>query len=401
MLGNTDTSIAEALGAFAEFGVEPGFIVPTKTGIEKSIMDAHHGLRRFLMKNNIHNFETQGFGAQENGLKIPVILLSPQGEITQELSLYRPRTKSGDPRIWTNIRNFARPDNLLAFFRGANNTLYLINCSDRTFFETRNHSGSILNSALQSALETSQVSQQLLNLLKSVAARGWIDATKTGDTAVGHTLESALGIKANSSKLPDYLGQIELKSGRVGSASQPGVRKHKSKKSLFSKVPDWKLSPLSAGEILKRFGSRDDTGRLNLSVTVSNKPNRQGLFVFLDEQSGHVLGKARSTPNDEVLVVWSLEDLQTDLGKKHRETFWVEAETRVVEGKEQFKYTKVHHTKKPLLEHLGILLAEGIITMDFTLSEKKTGGVRDHGYLFRIDPKNLGLLFPSIQTYEL
>jgi len=401
MLGNSDTSIAEALGAFAEFGVEPGFIVPTKTGMEKSIMDAHKGLRRFFQRNDIHNFDMQGFGAQENGFKIPVVLLSPRGETTQELSLYRPKTKSGDPRIWTNIRTFAKPGNLLAFFTGENQTLYLVNCSDREFFETLNLSKSILNSALQRAGVNSQVSQQLLSLLKSVASRGWIDATKTGDTAVGHTLETALGIKANSSKMPDYLGQIELKSGRVGSASKSGSGKHKSKKSLFSKVPNWKLSPLSAGDILKRFGSRDDTGRLNLSVTVSNKPNRQGLFVFLDEQSGHVIGKAKSTPDDEVIVVWSLEDLQTDLGKKHRETFWVEAETRFIDGKEQFKYTKVHHTKKPLLDNLGILLAEGIITMDFTLSERKTGGVRDHGYLFRIDPKNLGLLFPSIQTYEL
>jgi len=401
MLGNADTSIAEALRAFSEFGVEPGFIVPTKTGIEKSIMDAHQGLRRFFQKSGIHNFDSQGFGALENGIKIPVTLLTFQGEINQELSLYRPKTKSGDPRIWTNIRKFANPNNLLAFFLGESGRLYLVNCSDQLFFETRHISGSHLYAALQSAGDASQVSKQLLSLLKSVAARGWIDATKTGDTAVGHTLESALGIKANSSKLPDYLGQIELKSGRVGSSGQPGTRKHKSKKSLFSKVPNWDLSPLTAGEILKRFGSRDDTGRLNLSVTVSNKPNRQGLFVFLDEKSGHILGKAKSGRADEVIVVWNLEDLQSDLGKKHRETFWVEAETRFSEGKEQFKFTKVHHTKKPLLENLGILLSEGIITMDFTLSEKKTGGVRDHGYLFRIDPKNLGLLFPSIQTYEL
>ena len=238
-------------------------------------------------------------------------------------------------------------------------------------------------------------------MLKEISAKGWIEATREGDTAVGHTLESELGIKANSSKLPDFLGQIELKSGRVGSLSPQGKRRSSSKKSLFSKVPNWKLSPLSAIEILRRFGSRDSSGRLNLSVTVSSNPNRQGLFVLLDETSGHVLGKARTPSSDEVIVVWELEHLQEDLGNKHKETFWVEAESRVVNAKEQFRYIRVHHTQKPLIANLGHLLAEGVVTMDFTLSEKKSGGVRDHGYLFRIDPKNLGLLFPSLQTYDL
>jgi hypothetical protein len=136
-------------------------------------------------------------------------------------------------------------------------------------------------------------------------------------------------------------------------------------------------------------------------VTVSSNPNRQGLFVLLDESSGFVVGKAKTSVAEEVIVVWDLEDLQQDLGNKHKETFWVEAESRVVEAKEQFRYIRVHHTQKPLVAHLGHLIAEGVITMDFTLSEKQTGGVRDHGYLFRIDPKNLGLLFPSLQTYDL
>jgi hypothetical protein len=401
MLGKADIKISEALAAFAEFGVDPCFIVPTETGMTKSIMDAHQGLRRFLIDHGIHNFETQGLGAQENGVKYQVKLVKGSTVLAQELSLYRPKTKQGDPRLWTNIRGFAKPGNLLAFFVSGASELYLVNCSDLASFDLRHESGSALNMALLEATRGSETSEKLLSMLREISARGWIAATREGDTAVGHTLETALGIKANSSKLPDFLGQIELKSGRVGSLSPQGKRRTSSKKSLFSKVPNWKLSPLSASEILKRFGSRDSNGRLNLSVTVSSNPNRQGLFVLLDESSGFVVGKAKTSVAEEVIVVWDLEDLQQDLGNKHKETFWVEAESRVVEAKEQFRYIRVHHTQKPLVAHLGHLIAEGVITMDFTLSEKQTGGVRDHGYLFRIDPKNLGLLFPSLQTYDL
>lgn len=401
MLGKADIKISEALAAFAEFGVDPCFIVPTETGMTKSIMDAHQGLRRFLSDHGIHNFETQGLGAQENGVKYQVKLVKGSKVLVQELSLYRPKTKQGDPRLWTNIRGFAKPGNLLAFFVSGASELYLVNCSDLASFGSRQESGSALNMALLEATRGSETSEKLLSMLREIAARGWISATREGDTAVGHTLETALGIKANSSKLPDFLGQIELKSGRVGSLSPQGKRRSSSKKSLFSKVPNWKLSPLSASEILKRFGSRDSNGRLNLSVTVSSNPNRQGLFVLLDERSGFVVGKAKTSVAEEIIVVWDLEELQQDLGNKHKETFWVEAESRFVGVKEQFRYIRVHHTKKPLVAHLGHLIAEGVITMDFTLSEKQTGGVRDHGYLFRIDPKNLGLLFPSLQTYDL
>jgi hypothetical protein len=401
MLGKADIKVTEALAAFAEFGVEPSFIVPTETGMNKSIMDAHQGLRRFLKTHGIHDFESQGLGAQENGVKYQLNIVKGATVLTQELSLYRPKTKEGDPRLWTNIRGFAKPGNLLAFFVSGAKDLYLVNCSEISTFNSRHEEGSALNLALVEANRGSETSEKLLSMLKAVSARGWIQATKEGDTAVGHTLETALGIKANSSKLPDFLGLIELKSGRVGSLSPQGKRRSSSKKSLFSKVPNWKLSPLSAGEILRRFGSRDSNGRLNLSVTVSSSPNRQGLFVLLDEASGHVVGKAKTSSAEEVIVVWELEDLQEDLGNKHKETFWVEAESRFVGSKEQFRYVRVQHTQKPLIANLGHLIAEGVITMDFTLSEKLSGGVRDHGYLFRIDPKNLGLLFPSLQSFDL
>ena len=55
-------------------------------------------------------------------------------------------------------------------------------------------------------------------MLSDVSRKGFIKTMRPGDTGVGFTLETLLGIEANSNKAPDYKG-IELKSSRVSKAS--------------------------------------------------------------------------------------------------------------------------------------------------------------------------------------
>lgn len=392
MLAKSDFPIQEAIRVFSRYGVEAAYFVPTATALKKSIIDAHAEFRNFLKTKGIHDYRLQGLGNGEHGVSVPVTLIEMGSTRKQNMSLYRPKTKKGDPRFWTNLNGFATENNLLALFCDAEKNLYLVNCSNGTLqtIETEN---SPLNEALYPSSESSESSEKLLNLLREIAKMGWVDSTKTGDTAVGHTLETLLGIKANSSKRPDFLNQIELKSGRV--------TRSKSKKSLFSRVPDWSKSPYSPIQILREFGSTDASGILRLAVTVSNKPNPQGLFLVMEEDSGLVIGKARKDATEVDVVVWQIENLQTDLKNKHKETYWVDAETRTVDGKEQFKFFRVRRTKLPLVGNLSYLLQSGVVTMDFTLSQKPSGAVRDHGYLFRIDPRNFELLFPSIETILL
>ena len=48
------------------------------------------------------------------------------------------------------------------------------------------------------------------------------------------------------------------------------------------------------------------------------------------------------------------------------------------------------------------LIDDGIITMDYAMHFKETGiGVRDHGFLFKINPGDIGLLFPNPVKYDL
>jgi hypothetical protein len=48
MLEKSDTNLGQALAAFNSYGAEVALIVPTQTGLQKSIMDATQIVRDFL-----------------------------------------------------------------------------------------------------------------------------------------------------------------------------------------------------------------------------------------------------------------------------------------------------------------------------------------------------------------
>ena len=87
---------------------------------------------------------------------------------------------------------------------------------------------------------------------------------------------------------------------------------------------------------------------------------------------------------------------------KHRETFWVGALNKRINGNEEFNYTTVRHTKKPLVSTFDRLLETGGIGIDLTMSERSSGnGARDHGYLFRVKRESFDELFPLVGKYSL
>ena len=82
---------------------------------------------------------------------------------------------------------------------------------------------------------------------------------------------------------------------------------------------------------------------------------------------------------------------------KHRETFWIEAETKREAGREFFKVTQILHTKNPIPSQFDILLDQGEITVDFLLCRDSGGDT----YSFKIKSKARPLLFPESDTYNL
>ena len=386
MLAKADMKVDVVASELAKYGVEAAYVVPTPTGLSKSIMDAHEHLRNFLKSKGLHDFANQNQGP-DSKRKIPIKLLTRESIIELELSLYRPNTKTGDPRIWiSDLKKHVGPFNLVAFISGSKGDLYAINCSSAEVWNSRLVAGSPLNALLT------------LERLTEVSTLGYVDSLRAGPTGVGYTLETLLGIAANSSRNPDYKG-IELKSGRVPSSGRQQTRS-----TLFSKIPNWELSQMKSGsEILQSFGYlNEQKNRLQLYCSISNQPNSQGLQLRIDASGKHIEAiDVRQPYSEDSVVLCVLSEVQSALALKHKETFWIKAHQRVANGREQFRFSEVTHTRRPLVSNLGLLIDSGKIELDFTLSEKSSGGTRDHGYLFKIWRENFDLLFPKPINYVL
>lgn len=372
--------------------------MPTPTGLDKSIFDATDGLREYLAARGYHDYEEQGQGQDHKVINRGFLVRANSLEPTK-ISLYRPSTKKGDPRIWLGqpIRSYAGPYNLLAIAL-VEGTVYVLNMSDPTVQVSLDDAGSPFRRVADQHRSGGAASAELLGLLKAIAGKGFLPTLRPGDTGVGYTLETMLGIAANSRRAPDFKG-IELKSKR----SRLGKTKDRS--TLFSKVPNWKLSPAgSAMGLLRSRGYIDVDGRLSLYHTLSTRgPNSLGLALDIDPDRDwlrqvHVDPVSSLQEHD---TTWEIPVLKKDLAAKHRETFWVRARCRGKGVSEELHYVEVLHTRAPVTANFTALVEAGVITVDYTLHKKTETRARDHGYLFKIHPDNLGALFPPPDVHAL
>ncbi len=385
------------LEIFTSLSVEVTLLEPTATGLKKSILDATFPVRRYLKDKQIHDYEVQKQG-QENKVIVAAELLSEGLVIPSQTSLYRPTTKGGDPRIWfKGLPDYSQPNDVIAII-AHDSMLYVINIT-RISVEAiiqEKKSGPIwdLVSAINS--QVTSVSRELLAKLMDIARRGLIPSVidLKKDTAIGRTLETALGIRINSRKEPDYKG-IELKSFRTSKVGR------ENRKTLFAQVANWELSKFkSSSEILKNFGyARGEDFKLYCTVSTQIR-NSQGLQFSLDQQADRLIETSSKADIGE-FAVWLMADLRKRLLEKHAETFWVSARSHLKDGSEFFEFQEVLHTKKPIPSQFDILVEQGAITMDHLIKRVPNGRVSEKGPFFKIESNALKLLFPPSQTYDL
>ena len=142
-----------------------------------------------------------------------------------------------------------------------------------------------------------------------------------------------------------------------------------------------------------------------LHVTLNCKPNAQGLYLELNSDEYVIENLRKTTSAVEKVVLWKLDELELELEKKHNKTFWIKAETKIVNNKEKFLYKIVEATSNPMINNFGTLVSTGSITLDYTFSEKERSSgkiyARDHGYLWKIAPSDFALLFPPKRIFDL
>ncbi|WP_394201585.1 MvaI/BcnI family restriction endonuclease [Marinagarivorans algicola] len=371
-----------------KYGIEYSVFEPTATGLKKSILDSTQSVRTHLLLEKFHDFNAQSQGPESKVMK-DAFLVFPDRLITTLVSLYRPNTKKGDPRMWfRKLGKFAVAGDQVAIVIMSDKA-YLLNLSAYDLDLGVAHGNRVGDFILKFCRANNEVATELLGLLRELAKKP-LKSVGYGDTTVGMTVEAALGVQANSSKLPDYKG-IELKVARSS----------KNRSTLFAQVADWTRSACkSSAEILDRYGyERDKAFKLYCTVS-AGKANSQGL-KFIYDQTIDELQEVHES-GDHV-ATWTGNLLRSRLLEKHAETFWVQVKSEIIDEIECFHLISVTHTKAPLLVQLMPLIDEGVITMDHLI--KRTFGPRprvsEKGPLFKIDKKNLGLLFPPPVIYSL
>ena len=99
--------------ALSSKNIDVAFITITQTQLNKAIIDATKPVRELLKRANIHDYATQEQGGHA---KVSKRLFYLEEEGTEEtVSLYKPSTKKGDPRIWlTNLKKHVVAGDVLA-----------------------------------------------------------------------------------------------------------------------------------------------------------------------------------------------------------------------------------------------------------------------------------------------
>ena len=165
-------------------GIEFSVFEPTITGLKKAILDATQPVRTHFELEQFHYYADQQQGPEYKVIK-PATLIFPEKEIRTQVSLYRPMTKSGDPRMWfRKLSEFAKAGDQVAIVV-LNDCAYLINLSNQDLDLALAIPTYPLKIFIDSyLLESTSVADELLRKLK-VLALAPFPAERSGSTGIG------------------------------------------------------------------------------------------------------------------------------------------------------------------------------------------------------------------------
>lgn len=350
----------------------------TRTMLAKSIIDAREPLRVLLARSGLVEFAAIGQGP-EHRIRLPIPFITAQVAASRTVSFYRPVAKQGDPRVWIErLGNDARPGDLLIFAFSDGDVSAILIKGDAHELVTR--ASEVLLRRYDDEASWESVVRRLSAALAKY--RGiWIRTRRAGPTGVGYTLETLLGIDANTSQIADVDG-VELKAYRRG-----GSRGEGKLVTLFSKTPEWILPNKGRG-LLERYGY-DRGGRRSLYCTITCVPNSLGFQLELLTDNQRIV----ATNGGVNVLAYTLATLEQRLKEKHPATLFIVAESRGRGANEEFRYDTIVLHREPSLSNFLDLTLENAIGLDLTLHLRDSGTARDHGYLWRIREPRLSDLF--------
>ncbi|CAH7342549.1 putative glycosyl hydrolase [Vibrio chagasii] len=236
-----------------------------------------------------------------------------------------------------------------------------------------------------------EVEQQFIDKCNSICDKGWIPSKRKGNTGIGYTFETEIGVKENNSTTADY-GHIEIKTCRLPARSMV---------SLFTYSPKF---PENAMSILhSNFGLIDKRGYQTLYSTIKGhryntykKTYRFKVSVNRESSIVTIRSTTMSGTDTGIEVGYTFSDLEKQM-KKLETLALVGAKVKKTEEGEQFQYQNPKLMKFKGIDTFLELLEDGTIAIDVRVgvykSGSKEGQTHDHGTAFRIKPKDICKLF--------
>lgn len=235
---------------------------------------------------------------------------------------------------------------------------------------------------------------------------GWIpNARKGNQGGIGNTLEDLLGIQENNLPIPNA-AEWELKTQRINSSSlttlfhsEPSPRAIKFVPQILIPKYGWqhaeagKLYP--AGELSFRQTihglSRSDRGFM---VVIDRKEKK--VLISFDAKSVDIhhakwLDSVKKRVGLEELnpqPYWGFDDLEHKAGTKLLNCFYVQAEVKIEQEKEFYKYSKIMMLQEFNFEGFLKAIEEAKILVDF---DARTG--HNHGTKFRLRQDSFPMLY--------
>ncbi len=221
-------------------------------------------------------------------------------------------------------------------------------------------------------------------ILLEISKKGFIKTLRAGDTSIGYTLETEMGIKENNIPHCDFFYQkrcIELKAQRKDTGSNI---------TLITKEPKW--FPLKSKEIIDKYGYKDVKGRPGFKVTLKlNSFNNRDMALQISD-NGKRLNVIHK--KDGIICYFIFAELLGKLKKKLAENLLIVlAERKKEQGIEYFHYTNAYLLSELSEEKLKKLLEEGKLVFEFRMHSKPSGATRSHGSGFRLNEKRISELY--------
>jgi hypothetical protein len=136
----------------------------------------------------------------------------------------------------------------------------------------------------------------------------------------------------------------------------------------------------TAKELIRILGKPDVEGLYACYSQVTTTPNNLGLLLDILHASKKIDLRKRA----DALGYWPFPQLAKRLAEKHSRAAFVKAQVRNTKSKSRFAYEELVYCDRPSIDRFINLVADRNIVFEFTMSEKRGGKIRNHGYPWRM-----------------